>query len=139
MAKYELYKEGRKLDDNEYLLKIRKDSTYYEESPNTGFLTKFNKNGSIPIAFDEWGKGYHSYKSAVECPIYIFKEIPRKGWKLHHWRFGKSQNWAAVLHPKGFILEIYLSQLLDIVKENTIINGEIQGEFYWKENKLIKK
>lgn len=36
-----------KLEDNEYLLKIRQSDMF-------GFITKYNKNGTIPKAFEEW-------------------------------------------------------------------------------------
>ena len=129
MKKFRVYKEGYVLKDNEYMLKIRIGK------PSTGFLSKFNKSGSMPVAFDNWGTTYHN---PVKLPIYVFEERPRSGWKLHSWRFGQSQNWATVIHPEGFTLEIYLQQFLEIIEENTIINGVIQGSFYWADNKLIR-
>ena len=42
-----LYKEGYELKEDEYLLKIRVES----ERVNTGYLAKFNQNGSMPAAF----------------------------------------------------------------------------------------
>ena len=130
----ELYQEGTKLGENQYLLKIRPADKYTSE---TGFLTKFNKDGSLPKAFKEWG--IRRYPPTEELPIYIFEETFRKGWKLEKWRFGMSQNWATLLHPEGFTVEIHLSYFLSIVKENTIKKGEIVGEFKWEGHKLIKK
>jgi hypothetical protein len=131
----ELYKEGTKLEENQYLLKIRPADKYKNE---TGFLTKFNKDGSIPKAFKEWGK-YWADKDKDSLPTYIFEETFRKGWKLEKWRFGMSQNWATVIHPEGFTVEIYLQDFLNIAKNNTIEKGEIIGEFKWEAHKLIKK
>lgn len=136
----EKYKEGRILEEDEYLLKIQDFSkakqwvNCYKHAPPSGFMTKFNKDGSIPVAFDNWGKIEYE-----NVPIYIIKEEFRSGWKLSSWRFGMSRNWAVLIHPKGFTLEIHLQNFLDIVKENTIINGELQGEFKWAPTKLIKK
>ena len=130
----ELYQEGTKLGENQYLLKIRMDN--YNDF-ETGFLTKFNKDGSMPKAFVNWGVAYYN-KEGIE-PIYIFEETFRKGWKLLDWRFGMSQNWATLIHPEGFTLEIYLDDFLEIAQNNTIKKGEIIGEFKWKANKLIKK
>jgi len=72
-------------------------------------------------------------------PTYVFKETTREGWKLISWRFGQSQNWAILLHPERFTVEIYLNQFLEIMQNNTIINGEIIGKFYWKDHTLISK
>jgi len=99
MKNYPLYEEGYKLADNEYMLKV---------NCGTGFITKFNQNGSMPKAFDTWGEGW---KSEVKLTTYLFEETYRKGWKINDWRFGMSQNWAEVMHPEGFTLEIYLDQL----------------------------
>jgi hypothetical protein len=131
------YKEGYELKEGEYLLKIRPPQACWQNeiSLPTGFMTKFNKDGSVPVNFKSWG---HRYGEDV-LPILVFKETFREGWKLRSWRFGKSQQWASLVHPDGFTVEIYLSQFLDIVKEFTIIKGEIQGEFKWEDNRLISK
>lgn len=131
------YKEGYELKEDEYLLKIR------EGNPNTGFMTKFNKNGSMPVAFNEWGVGgswtTEGYVPDESLPIYVIKEKFKSGWKLSSWRFGKSMNWASLIHPEGFTVEIYLQKFLDIILENEVINGELQGEFKWEYSQLIKK
>lgn len=130
----ELYQEGTKLGENQYLLKIRPADKYTSE---TGFLVKFNKDGSIPKAFKEWGVS--RYQPTEALPTYIFEETFRKGWRLEKWRFGMSQNWATVIHPEGFTVEIYLQDFLNIAKNNIIKKGEIIGEFKWEANKLVKK
>lgn len=122
------YQVGYELKENEYLFKNR---------GGTGFLSKLNKNGTIPKNFDNWNVGYGT--NITKLPIYVFEETYRSGWKLSSWRFGESQNWAEVICPEGFSLEIYLQQFLSIIQNNTIVNGEIIGEFMWKENQLIKK
>ncbi len=126
----EKYKEGYMLQEDEYLLKI--DGKITKKYPPTGFLTKLTLKGELPKNFVSWREVDH-------LKIYIFKEIYRSGWKLFSWRFGMSQNWAILIHPEGFTVEIYLDQFLDIVQENTIENGTILGEFKWEKNKLIKK
>lgn len=50
-----------------------------------------------------------------------------------------SQNWASLIHPNGYTIEIYLSQFLEIVQGFTIKKGVIIGEFKWEDNKLISK
>lgn len=123
---------GQPLADNEYLLKIREDGGKYK----TGFLSKLTQKGELPVAFKEWGDGYGK---RADLQIYVFEEKHRSGWKIVSWRFGQSQNWAKVLTPEGFTLEIYLQQLLEIVLSNTIIDGVIQGELLWQQHKLFKK
>lgn len=128
-----LYIDNYQLKDNEYLLKI-------DESDKMGFLTKLTQKGLIPKAFDEWRYDFiylRKDKNKPKFPIYIHEEVPTNGWKLIKWRIGKSQEWATVMHPEGFMIEIYLTNFLEIVKNNTIINGVIQGQFIWKENKLV--
>ena len=44
-----------------------------------------------------------------------------------------------LLHPDNYTVEIYMNSLIDLISTNTIINGEIQGEFKWKEKNLEKK
>lgn len=128
-----LYEEGYQLKENEYLLKI---------CENGGFLTKFNKDGSIPKAFKDWGNIPERWrvknKTYVDLQIFIFEENFNEGWRIDSWRFGESQNWAKVLHPSGFLIEIYLQQLLEIIMTNTIIDGLIIGKFKWQNHKLIK-
>ena len=97
------------------------------------------QKGKLPVAFDDWNDGYRYSSTPYEkLPIYVFKEVPRSGWKLVNWRFGQSQNWASVSHPEGFTIEIYLQQFLEIIEKNVITNGVIAGEFYWKDNRLVK-
>ena len=124
----------KELNDNEYLLKIR-------EVDNFGFLTKYNKNGTIPKVFDEWGEKRiwtgNGYTSGEIPSIQIHTEEFSRGWKFISYRIGQSQSWATVQHPKGFKLEIYLESIMDIVDKYTIVKGEIIGKFKWEGKKLI--
>jgi hypothetical protein len=131
-----------KLKENEYLLKVRPASEG-STNPPTGFLAKYTQKGELQKSFDEWGIYYYwNYPHGVKpeaLPITLHVEDFKSGWKLFGWRYGKSQNWAEMIHPNGFILEIYLTNFLDIVKETVVINGELGGEYKWERNKLIKK
>jgi hypothetical protein len=133
------YKEGYELKEDEYLLKIRIE----ENGPDTGFMTKFNKTGKMPVAFKDWGVERRwidgKYNIGDPLQIYVIKEEFRSGWRLDSWRFGKSMNWASLIHPEEFTVEIYLDKFLDIILENRVINGEIKGNFKWEYSKLIKK
>jgi len=126
----ELYKVGYKLKNEEYLLKIR-------EKDNTGFMAKFNQKGEIPLSFAKWSINKYPHGDEDPLPIYIFKEEFRSGWSIESWRFGKSQNWATMMHPEGFTVEIYLSQLLELMEDITVIKKELIGEFKWERKKLI--
>jgi len=138
-----IYEEGYELTDNEYLFKYKPNSM--------GFITKLNKDGSIPKAFtewNEWGVGI--------CPIYIHTEEPREGWEIVNIRIGKSQYWAILRHPLGFCLEIYLTDLINLITGNTnthtygginvdklnipidVIGSKLKGKFAWYQNKLIE-
>jgi hypothetical protein len=136
---------GELLED-QWLLKIREDAQYgwdgekhfIEKTYKTGFLTKLTKKGELPKSFHEWG-GARYGESGHDLPIYVFQEDYRSGWKLISWRFGKSQNWARMRHPEGFILEIYLDSFLEVVKDTTMDQGVIVDEYKWENNKLIKK
>jgi hypothetical protein len=138
MKEKRLYTEGYKLQPNEFLLKLRERSG--QKIP-TGFLTKFNNNGSMPVSFEDWGVNhyYNNRRPDDHLPIYIFEETYRSGWKIESWRFGQSQNWATMIHPEGFTVEIYLQQLLEIIQSNTIVNGKLDGKYRWEDKKLIKK
>ncbi len=127
-----LYEVGYKLQKNEFLLKVKED----HKGNLVGFLTKLTKQNEIPKAFLEWENKY-SFQNNPELPIQIHTEVLRKGWKLKNWRFGQSQNWAILIAPEGWTIEIYLTQFLEIVQTNTIIDGEIQGEFRWESHELI--
>lgn len=123
--KNKTYVTGYIPEEDEFLLKT---------SGEKGFLTKLNKDKTVPKAFLEWPR----YSSSTDG-IVIFKESFRKGWKIKSWRFGKSQNWATMVHPQGFTVEIYLQQLLELIKNSSIVDGELIGEFKWDSHNLIKK
>jgi hypothetical protein len=128
LKKYPVY-TGGPLADSQFLLKVRGD---------VGFMTKLNKDGSVPVAFKAWTN---------DDPI-VFTEIPREGWKIVGIRSGKSQTWARVLHPEGFILEIYAysnapyrkdkkeGSMMGILENCTIEKGEIKEKLTWRDNML---
>jgi hypothetical protein len=135
---------GELLED-QWLLKLREDKVWNPEKriweeglQKTGFLSKLTKKGELPKSFESWG-GSHYGESGHSLPIYVFQENYRTGWKLISWRFGKSQNWARMKHPEGFIVEIYLDNFLDVVKETAMDQGEILDEYKWVDNKLVMK
>lgn len=135
-----LYEPGYKLQENEYLLKVRSGGQRHKTEPATGFLAKLTQKGELSKSFIDWG-GAYDYEKREYLPmpeIQIHTEVLRSGWKLESWRFGQSQNWASVITPEGWTVEIYLSHFLDIIKTHTVVNGEIIGEFKWEANKLIK-
>lgn len=144
------YTEGEKLTENEHLIKYK---SIREEIP-VAFLAKPKKADNLPplnlINWPRWQKG---------SEIRVINEDFREGWKIAGFRSGESQSWASVLHPYGFILEIYLSDFMNHIMggdrdrvtgsrirglvdpEGTvdIKDGVLQGSFKWAGNKLIKK
>lgn len=127
------YVYGEPLAENEYLLKIRDNGKGYAK---TGFLAKLTQKGKMPAAFEGWGRKYPSYD---DLPIFVFEEKFRSGWKLNGWRFGQSQNWASLLTPEEFTVEVYMDHFLEFVQENTLVNGEIMANVMWKQHKLVKQ
>ena len=134
------YEIGYQLKDDEYLIKIE---TYNRNIP-CGFMTKLTKKGEVPASFEGWGKYAHLYYRHPDSPkphdlnIYIINETFRTGWKIDHWRIGMSQSWVVLIHPFGFTVEIHLKELLPLIKNCTIINGELIGSFKWVPHKLIQ-
>lgn len=141
MEERKLYTEGYELKENEYLLKIR-DLTggkhIGENYKPTGYITKYNKDGSVPVNFKNWRQYRYDYNDESNLDIYIHTEEYREGWKIYGYRTGKSQNWAVLLHPDGFTLEIYLEDFFDVIKNTTIINGQLMDMFKWGDKKLVK-
>lgn len=116
------------LKEDEFLLKI-----YFCFRRNLGFMTKLNKDGSIPAAFKSWKP---NYREPVK-DSYIIKEYPREGWKVTSYRTGP-QDWVKVRHPLDFVVEIYMKDFFNILLNHEIINGEIKGKFRWEAKKLIE-
>lgn len=133
-----------KLKENEYLLKIEPSGEWRHYT--VGFMTKYTQKGEIPKSFDNWGTIWPALsrtqvkpEEVKRLPITVHVEEFRFGWKVMDWRFGKSQNWAVMLHPMGFTVEIYLKNLLKLIKSGVINEGVLEGEYMWKDHELIKK
>ncbi len=113
------------LKENEWLLKYEDDYTqedYDEGCYPAGFLSKTNKDGSIPLNFKNWrgaDKG-------------VYTEDFKTGWRLHGFRGGKSQDWIELWHPLGFTLEVWAEKFLkESVPNITIKGGEILEPCKW--------
>ena len=105
------YVEGYELKDDEFLLKLVKGA--WNDGTAKGFLAKFTQKGKMPEAFKAWPVRYRYNTDAdIKHTVYVHKEKFNAGWRIMSWRFGKSQNWASLVHPDGFTVEIYLTQLL---------------------------
>ncbi len=125
--------------EDQWLLKIR------EGNPKTGFLSKLTKKGEIPVKFNEWAstQTYNTetrkWDVSYNTTVYVWQESYRSGWTLKNWRIGKSQEWAVMQHPEGFLLEIYLSNFLEVSLKDTADFGVLRGEYKWEDNKLTRK
>lgn len=117
---------------------LEQDEYLFKQYNNTGYLTKLNKDGSVPIKFLEWNST-NRYIARPELKIQLRKEVFREGWKIEGSRYGESQNWAILKHPDGFTVEIYMNNLINLLKEIEVKNGTLIGEFKWEYSKLIKK
>jgi len=131
----EKYTEGRILGDDEYLLRLEDVYAVRDgmQSIKSAYLTKYTLKGEIPKNFLKW-RNWN--KDTVD--ILIHTEKFSAGWKVFNARYGESQNWMVLKHPANFYVEIYMHDFLNILKTHTIVNGEIIGEFKWKNNYLIK-
>ena len=121
--------------EDQWLLKLR-DGDRYGAIGKYGFLTKLTQKGALPVKFEDWGK---TYSDRTPLTTYVWQETYRSGWALKSWRIGQSQEWAVMKHPEGFLLEIYLSNFLEILINDTIDFGFLRGEYKWEHNKLIRK
>ena len=122
---------GEELKENEYLLKMKFNGL---DTTPIGFMTKLNKNGTIPISFNEWD----------DSEIFIIQETFRDGWKINRdnpLRIGKSQSWISLIHPLGFTVEVYISKFINMISNGicTIADSELQGKFKWEYSNLIKE
>lgn len=135
MKDIKLYQEGEKLKENELLCKVIQRVDYNNQPiyPPIGFLTKLTQKNKIPKSLKDWGGRWE------DSPIFVIEEEYSINWKVEGYRRGASQTWGVLIHPKGFTVEIYLSNLMEIIKDNYIINGVISGEWKWDNYKLIKK
>ena len=126
--------------EDQWLLKLRNDY------PNkTGFLSKLTQKGALPVKFEDWNstQSYNretgKWDVTKDTTTYVWQENYRSGWTLKNWRIGKSQEWAVVKHPEGFLLEIYLTNFLEILKQDITVFGVLSEEYKWEDNKLIRK
>ncbi len=137
-ASFREYVEGYQLRGDEHLLKIRISKDRIGEKWTNilvGYLTKFTQDGKIPKKFIDWENSSNS----LNKKIYVFEETYREGWRVYGYRTGMSQSWVKVLSPEGFIVEIYLSQFLELIRTTSLQSGLIIGEFKWEKNELIQK
>lgn len=121
------------LEDDEWLLKV-----YEHKAPigdyNLGFLSKLKKTGELPIAFEMWKP---DYRETIE-DFFLIKEKFRPGWEITTYRTGKSQDWVVVTSPEKIRLEIYMDNFFELMLSNSIVNGELIGDFKWHSKTLIK-
>lgn len=127
-----IYKIGTELKDDEYLLKIKEGRTVPQ-----GFLTKLTKDGRIPVRFRQWSTYYPD--TQIPLPIYVVQESFRTGWRIYGCRFGESQNWAVLLHPDNYTVEIHMDEFISLLNSITVKDGELMGEFKWSPTKLLQK
>lgn len=119
------------LKEDEYLLKL--SGGWGDETkgyPATGFLCKLTMKQVLHASFKRWGR---------DSQIYLHRETFSEGWKFHWVRCGKSQEWAQLIHPLGFILEIHLDNFVNLILKKTMVRGLIKGSYMWEYGKLVEK
>jgi hypothetical protein len=125
------------LKTSEWLLKVSVNNA--EPDPlrrKKGFLTKLTKKGEIPEAFKMWPEAWRGHNEVV--PSKVHKEEFAEGWMVLGYRRGGSQDWAVLRHPKGFTLEIYLVDFMNMLPNITVEDGRLLGMFKWIGNDLMR-
>lgn len=111
----------KKLGENEFLLKV---------DNGVGFMTKLNKNGSIPSSFESWRSGYWN-RNNRPLQLYIIEEKYRRDWKFVGLRHGQSTAWVVLEHPYGFRVEINATAFGEIASKITMVNGRMVTPCYF--------
>jgi len=115
------------LKETEFLLKVRPN----HNADMTGFMSKLNKNGTIPHAFSDWGQYWSATSGNQHSKTYLLEEKYRRNWKFRGLRHGQSTAWAVLLHPYGFTIEINANSFAKVIDEITMINGVLVTPCYF--------
>ncbi len=113
-------KKIKKLNDDEFLLKVHGD---------VGFMVRLNKNGSLPMSFENW-RG--NWRVSSKIRTFIIEEKYRSGWKFRSLRHGTSTAWVILEHPYGFTIEINPTAFDEIAPIITMVNGVIITPCYYQ-------
>jgi hypothetical protein len=122
--------EGQPLEDNQWLVKVRKDKV--------GFMTKLTKKLALPKPFAGWKEDYHT---DIDLEVNVITEDFSDGWqipigdKYNTYRIGVSQQWVKIIHPFGFILEVRMENFFKEVLPY-LNNGHLDGEYKWIGNEV---
>lgn len=94
---------------------------------------------------DEWASGRYYY-SNEETPAAgkVYDNVPMTGFRLTEWngRYVTDNKVVRVLDPRGFELEIYIPNLMDIILNCEVDHGLIKEELVWlregANNRLVR-
>jgi len=103
------------------------------ETPYLGFMTP---NGTDSAAekrketVRNWAEGWsgnntHEYREFENVPMAGFQIVDSVS------RWSTSNKWFRVVDPRNFQLEISADNIVKILTNSTVINGEIQGDCIW--------
>lgn len=112
--------------------KAKFPAAYAVPNENTAASKKQKENADNWATFAIFDKQTQSnkwYKGISE----IFKNEPIEGFEIASFtsRYSTDNKVFRVRDPRGFTLEIYADNLVDLIKNSTIINGVIQGKKLW--------
>ena len=106
--------------------------TYYEND------SKFEKRKQT---CDDWADGSrwnaetrrYEYPDPPEAEKHLIDNIFLEGFKIDSYdsRSRTDNKVFDILDPRGFTIQIYADNLIELILTNTIINGVIQGKFCW--------
>ena len=81
-----------------------------------GYMTKANKDGSLPKNFQN---------VPGNSVIYTMTEDFRAGWKFSKIENTQNSAWLRLRHPLGFEVKVHTRELLNIMDSSEIVNREI--------------
>ena len=80
-----------------------------------------------------WVNGYSWGEKPSQKPGQILDNEPMHGFRIIGWsdRWSTDNKTARILDPRGFMLEIYIPNLIALIQDTTIVNGLIDSELVW--------
>ena len=72
-------------------------------------------------------------KKETDQGVMKFKNEPISGFKFENYasRYRTDNKWFEVNDPRGFQLQISAQNLVDLISKNTVVKGELQGDYVW--------
>lgn len=116
---------------------IKKEKSDDATAP-LAFLVPYEDNAAGKKRMDSvdlWTNGTYGWQRKDTDPRVglIIDNKPMKGFKIVGWadRWSTDNKTARIADPRGFELEIYIPNLVALIQDTTIVNGEIRDQLIW--------